>query len=122
MRKNGLHDVEDSTSALSSKCVYFKDNPDIKFSMDLCIVKKDDKGNWYRLIHQRTGYTNSDRYFWNQVPNSSKVSEKAVTLKANNLWEEVRQCYLDKKNLYLKRNDNNHPSFISTSFFYQLNF
>lgn len=112
MRKNGLHDVEDSTSALSTKNVYFKDNPDIKFSMDLCIVAKDDKGNWYRLIHQKTGYSNSDRYFWNQVPNSSKVSEKAVTLKANNLWEEVRQCYLNKKNLYLKRNDNNHPSFI----------
>ena len=35
-----------------------------------------------------------------------------MTLKAKNLWEEVRQCYLDKKNLYLKRNDNNHPSFI----------
>ena len=80
--------------------------------MDFCIVKKDDKGNWYRLIHKKTGYTNSDRYFWNQVPNSSKVSEKAVKLKAINLWEEVRQCYLDKKNLYLKRNDNNHPSFI----------
>lgn len=112
MKKNGLCDVEDSTSALSSKCVYFKDKPNIKFSMDLCIITQDNKGNWQRLIHEKTGFTNSDKYFWNQVPNSSELSQKAITLKENNLWEEVRQCYLNKKNLYLKRNDNNHPSFV----------
>ena len=112
MRRNGLSDVEDSTSALTSKCVYFKDMPNSQFSMDVCIVAKDRDGNWYRLIHEKTGYTYQDRYFWNQVPNSSKVSQKAKSLKANNLWEEVRQYYLDKKNLYLTMNDNNHPSFV----------
>ena len=28
------------------------------------------------------------------------------------MWEEVREKYLDKKNMYLKRNDHYHPSFV----------
>ena len=33
-------------------------------------------------------------------------------LKAEDLWDEVRDTYLEKKNFYLCRNDHNHPSFI----------
>ena len=68
--------------------------------MDFCIVKKDDKGNWYRLIHKKTGYTNSDRYFWNQVPNSSKVSEKAVKLKAN-IYGKKSDNVISTKRIYI---------------------
>lgn len=112
MRKQNLRDVQDSTSSLTTYPCHFNDYPDIQFSMDVCIIAKDDDGNWYRLIHKKTGFADSDNYFWNQVPDSSEVSQKAAALKDNNLWEEVRGCYLDKKNLYLSRNDHNHPSFI----------
>lgn len=91
---------------------HFNDYPEIQFIMDVCIIAKDDDGNLYRLIHKKTGFVDSDNYFWNQVPDSSEVSQKATALKDNNLWEEVRDCYLDKKNLYLSRNDHDHPSFI----------
>ena len=38
--------------------------------------------------------------------------QKVEWLKNNNLWNEVRDTYLEKKNLYLRKNDHNHPSFI----------
>ena len=36
---------------------------------------------------------------------------KVAKLKEYNLWKEVRDTYLDKKNMYLRRQDKNHPSF-----------
>ena len=33
-------------------------------------------------------------------------------IKLNHLWNEVRYTYLEKKNLYLHRNDITHSSFV----------
>ena len=38
MRENNLSDVEDSTSSLTSKLIYFNDDPNIEFKIDVCIV------------------------------------------------------------------------------------
>lgn len=38
------------------------------------------------------------------------LEDKAESIKDENLWNEVRGLYLEKKNAYLRRNDNNHPS------------
>lgn len=46
------------------------------------------------------------------MQDSGRLEEKVCVLKSENLWGEVRTAYLDKKNLYLSRNDYNHPSFI----------
>ena len=46
-----------------------------------------------------------------QAPHSKGLKKKVDKLKSNNHWEEVRQTYLDKKNMYLSRQDYNHPSF-----------
>lgn len=70
LKAYNLYDCDDSTSSLTTKPIYFKDSPKIQFSIDLCIVAKNDKGSWFRLIHEKTGYTASDRYFWNEAPNS----------------------------------------------------
>mgnify|MGYP003424740232 CR=1 FL=1 len=40
------------------------------------------------------------------------IFKKVKTLKNNDCWLEVRKIYLEKKNMYLRRNDHNHPSFI----------
>lgn len=61
------------------------------------------------MIHNK-GY--SDSFTWNEVPSSHNVKEKADILKRNSLWNEVRETYLNKKNMYLRRHDDNHPSFV----------
>ena len=81
------------------------------FYIDLAIVRKDSYG-WHRLIHQKTGYTPWDRWYWNLSPNSASLEKKITWLKENNLWMKVREVYLRKKNIYLSRRDQDHPSFI----------
>ncbi|HHU80170.1 MAG TPA: hypothetical protein GXZ35_02390, partial [Acholeplasmataceae bacterium] len=102
---------DDSTSSLTTKPIYFKDDPDIDFSIDLAIVTKNYDEIWERLIHDKRSLPN--RYFWNQAPNSNDYNNKAKEIKkVPGMWEEVRERYLDKKNMYLKRMDYDHPSFV----------
>ncbi len=107
---NGLDDCEDSTSALTTKKIHLKDGNMTPFSIDICIVKRDCYG-LHRLIHKKTGYVDNDQWIWNLVHNTEKLDEKEKALKPD-CWLEVREAYLEKKNLYLKRQEMyNHPSF-----------
>ena len=112
LNKNGWGDCKDSTSALTTKC---RDFPHLKnkteFFIDLGIVKQDQYG-WHRLIHQKTGNIIFDRYYWNLIPNSRSLAKKVDVIKEENLWMEVKKTYLDKKNMYLRKQDSYHPSFI----------
>lgn len=108
---NGWDDCQDSTSALTTKERIFKKGNQTAFSIDIAITCKYHN-NWQRLIHQKTGFVNLDRYYWNEVHDSGKLEEKVRVIKSENLWDEVRDTYLEKKNFYLCRNDYNHPSFI----------
>lgn len=107
-----LYDCEDSTASLTSKQIYFKNGNKTGFSIDVCIIVRDEKGNYYRLIHEKTGWTYYDKYYWNQAPCSAKIRNKVEYIKANGKWEFVRVQYMDIKNKYLERNDHDHPSFI----------
>lgn len=108
---NGWSDCKDSTSVFTTEERVFKKGNQTAFKIDLAITCKYHN-NWQRLIHQKTGFVNLDRYYWNEVQDSGRLEEKVRALKPENLWGEVRTAYLDKKNLYLRRNDHNHPSFI----------
>ena len=101
-------DGKDSHSVITS-ILHFTDTPKVKFSFDMAILAKNSKGNFCRLIHNK-GY--SDSFTWNEVPSSHNVKEKADMLKRNSLWNEVRETYFKKKNMYLRRHDDNHPSFV----------
>lgn len=102
---------QDSTSCLTAH-LYFEDEPTVEFSFDIAIVKRNPKGELCRLIHEKIAF-GPDRYFWNEVPNSNNVAEKAARLKEDDLWPEVRKKYVDLKNRYLIRQRNkDHPSFI----------
>ena len=66
-----------------------------------------------RLIHNKNVYAlGLDQYTWNEVPNSHQVKDKADEIKEEGLWQEVRDRYLEKKNMYLSWQDRNHPSFV----------
>ena len=106
----GWGDCKDSKSALTTEKRHFTIGNKTEFSIDLAIVCESD-GLWYRLIHKKTGYTNIDEYYWNEAPNSKGLRKKAQWIKDNRLWGNLRKIYLEKKNMYLRRGDNNHPSF-----------
>ena len=75
--------------------------------------KKNPNGNYMRLIHNKNAYALGwDQYTWNEVPNSHQVKDKADEIKEEGLWQEVRDRYLEKKNMYLSWQDRNHPSFV----------
>lgn len=110
-KRYGNKGIQDSTSSLTSPCVYFEDEPNIFFSIDLGIVTLNVDGEWERLIHDKT----IDSYHWDTVSPSKGINEKAKILKQNYHWDGkngVRERYLEIKNRYLSQNDHNHPSFV----------
>lgn len=131
LRKHGWRDCEDSKSSLTTKKHYFPRISDTEFSMDVCIVYEDEDGNFYRLIHKKTGNTNvnniasaasiyaglvtrrpDNEYYWNKAPDSRDIKYKVDYIKSNGKWELFREQYKNIKNRYLTQNDYNHPSFI----------
>lgn len=108
---NGWDDCQDSTSAFTTKERVFKKGNKTAFTIDNAITC-EYHNNWQRLIHQKTGFVIRDRYYWNEVQDSGRLEEKVRVIKSENLWDEVRRIYLEKKNFYLCRNDHTHPSFV----------
>lgn len=106
----GLGNCQDSTSAITTGDMWFKQGNQTKFSIDICIVRRY-RGKLQRLIRHKTGWVQNDQWVWETVKSSNKVQEKAEYIKKCHEWEEVRERYLKKKNMYLTRNDYNHNSF-----------
>ena len=113
LKDNGWSDCKDSTSALTTEDRVFVEGNKTPFSIDVCIVREDNEGNWYRLIHKKTGDRKTHQWMWEKAKNSKDLTRKAMSLKSKpQNWEEVRKRYLDKKNMYLRRQDKYHKSFI----------
>ena len=110
LNKNGWNDCMDSTSVLTTEKRHFTKGNHTEFSIDFAIVFNDRNG-CHRLIHEKTGFTAWDRYYWNLVPDSKDLLDKVTDIKGKHLWNEVIDEYREKKNLYLCRQDYNHPSF-----------
>ena len=112
LNAEGLHDCEDSTSSLTTKPIYFTKGNDAEFRFDVCITTRDDDNNYYRLIHKKYGYVLNDEYFWNMSPDSKDIDEKARFIRNKKRWNSLSEEYLKIKNMYLMRNDHDHPSFV----------
>ncbi len=112
LKRNDWEDCQDSTSALTTRKMKFTEGNQTPFSIDLAITTRDGSGNLYRLIHKKTGFVSQDEWYWNEIPKSKGLDKRIKWLKDNNKWGELRETYLDNKNMYLKRNDYNHPSFV----------
>lgn len=106
-----LQHCQDSTSALSTHWIHFTKGNQTEFKIDLAIIREERDGSWHRLIHDKTGFVSLDRWYWNEGPDSKGLEWKVQWLKDNHCWDNVRQAYLDKKNLYLHQGDRYHPSF-----------
>ena len=111
LKKCGMGNCQDSKSALTTNYYHFKKGNRTDFSIDLCIITVDRNDSWYRLIHQKTGIVQMDQYYWNEAPKSRGLIDRVDWLKEYDCWNEVRDTYLEKKNMYLKRGDHDHHSF-----------
>lgn len=111
LHKFDWNDCQDSTSSLTTEKRYFTEGNSTSFSMDVCIVKTDN-GHLHRLIHEKTGWTCYDKYYWNPASNSKNIKKKVDYIKNSGKWGLVRIQYKNIKNKYLQRNDHDHPSFV----------
>ena len=109
LRDKELRDCSDSTSALTIRSVLTSKN--VVFSIDVAIIKIE-YGNRYRLIHEKHETHAADRWYWNQGINFDDIYKKVDAIKEVDGWTDFRKWYLDKKNYYLQKNDNNHPSYV----------
>lgn len=113
LQEYGLRDCDDSTTPLTSKVIYLKGANNTGFSIDVCITVRDTEDNYYRLIHEKTGWVSNDKYYWNMAPQSKKLKKKVDFIKECGKWELVRKQYLNIKNKYLSQNESkSHPSFV----------
>ena len=103
-------DAKDSTSVITA-ILHFADTPQVQFSFDIGIIKKNKQGNYCRLIHQKDGWGHGT-FNWCETPTSAQVGEKAAAIKTAGKWIILRKKYLELKNWYLKGNDRTHPSFV----------
>lgn len=113
LQKNGfkaLH-CKDSASVITVGNFHLKEGNKTGFGIDLCIVKEDERGNWYRLIHRKTGIVQNDQWIWNKGPSRTEILKKEQILKPEH-WMEVREAYLGKKATYLRQNIHTKPSFV----------
>ena len=104
--KTLFSDGQDSRSVITSRLVLESDEQ--VFSFDIAILAKNKNGDLCKLVHNN----HNEQFTWNEVPNSYNVKEKADLIKKKGCWNEVRQTYLDLKNMYLKLNYDNHSSFV----------
>lgn len=110
--KSCFSEAQDSTSCLTA-LLHFDNEPSVNFSFDVAIVTKNSKGSLCRLIQNKNGFgIGNDQYVWNEIPDSHDVAQKAKQIKSKGLWLEVREQYVNLKNMYLSRQDKSHPSFI----------
>ena len=95
-------DAEDSTCVITIK-VKDKPNSRILHSCDFCIVRNCSDGRkQYIRFNKKQNY-----YSWELQPKGYyKLQEKIEWIKNENLWQKVRDCYIEKKN----RNDTHKKS------------
>lgn len=100
LRENveGYSGSKDSKSVIS---VVFTDGIKRTFSFDVAIYVEADNGYMYRLINDK----NTNRYIWNQVPESRKYEGKLHAVKENGEWKNFKDRYLELKNMHLSRQD-----------------
>lgn len=78
----------------------------VVFSFDVAVIRKGD--GKYKLVHEK----GNDVFIWNPVPHSKELDKKIAAIRKCGCWDEVEEKYLRLKNMYLKRDNKHHPSFI----------
>ena len=80
-----------------------------RFSVDIGLIRHHDVGlPNSRLIHDKA----KGMFSWEESLSQGKVRAKIKAIRAVGKWQTLREKYLDRKNLYLSRQDEDHPSYV----------
>ena len=105
-KKEYFSDGENSTSVISCPLHFTNDSSKTEFSFDVGIVSRNSGGNLQRLIANKA----QDLYTWSKIKNTASVDERVKKIIECNLWNELRNKYLETKNRLI--NDKTSPSFV----------
>lgn len=103
---SGFSHGKDSTSAIT----YLLHSPDkkrVEFKVDVALILAGKNG-YSRLVRDR----NTKRYIWNLIRKSGDLKPKLNAIKAAGCLNRLADIYQQKKNMYLSRQDHDHPSFV----------
>lgn len=95
--------VSDSTQVITC---YVGEFEEFSFSFDVAIFVEGNDGFIYKLINDKN--TIPSRYIWNKIPKSKDFEYKFSSLKQMGYWQDIKDLYKRKKNLYLQRQDDRH--------------
>lgn len=88
---NHLSNSKDSTHVITIKCI---EDEKLKYSYDLAIMKK---GEYSEILKNEKEDGSNGPYHFVQVPDSNHFIEKFSQIKGLEMWNELRQIYLSKK-------------------------
>lgn len=106
----GYDYTEDSTRVLTIK-VKDKANSRILHSCDFCVVNDCEDGRQQYIRYNKKEH----KYSWEYQPKGYyELPEKIEWIKKNGLWQQVRDVYLDKKNMNTDKNKKSCSIFAET--------
>ena len=106
----GYDYTEDSTRVLTIK-VKDKANSRIIHSCDFCVVNDCEDGRQQYIRYNKK----QQSYSWEYQPKGYyELPEKIEWIKKNGLWQQVRDVYLDKKNMNTDKNKKSRSIFAET--------
>ena len=106
----GYDYTEDSTRVLTIK-VKDKANSRILHSCDFCVVNDCEDGRQQYIRYNKKEHS----YSWEYQPKGYyELPEKIEWIKKNGLWQQVRDDYLEKKNMNADKNKKSRSIFAET--------
>lgn len=106
----GYDYTEDSTRVLTIK-VKDKANSRIIHSCDFCVVNDCEDGRQKYIRYNKK----QQSYSWEYQPKGYyELPKKIEWIKKNGLWQQVRDVYLDKKNMNTDKNKKSRSIFAET--------
>lgn len=106
----GYDYTEDSTRVLTIK-VKDKANSRIIHSCDFCVVNDCEDGRQQYIRYNKKEHS----YSWEYQPKGYyELPEKIEWIKKNGIWQQVRNVYLDKKNMNTDKNKKSRSIFAET--------
>ncbi|MBU1020774.1 MAG: hypothetical protein KJ847_06115 [Firmicutes bacterium] len=86
-----LSNSKDSTHVITIKCV---ENGVLKYSYDFAIMKKNQ---FSQILKNEKENGSNGPYHFVQVPDSNNFFEKFSQIKGSDMWKNLREIYLEKK-------------------------
>ena len=94
----GFEPAENSTSVITSKLVF---EHRLYFSFDVAILCEGNNGNYLKIRRNKQ----NNQYYWNEEKKSCNYQAKIKAIKDAGEWKQLRDKYLQLKNMYLSRQE-----------------